>query len=76
MKSNAVGEFKVLFLPSFQPNLSSIASGVTGSFVAVLALSVLYECVRGLHVHLRSILSQQDREKPLTEKKSDFEYIR
>ena len=57
--------------------MSSFITDVAGSFVAVLALAVLYECVTGLHVHLRSHLqSHQEREKTLTRKKSDFENIK
>lgn len=48
---------------------------VTGSFVAVLALAVLYECVTGLHVHLRTHLSHQERDRTLTRKKSDFKNV-
>ena len=56
--------------------MSSLITDVAGSFVAVLALAVLYECVTGLHVHLRSNLSRQERETTLTRKKSDFEKIK
>ncbi|XP_020626941.1 probable low affinity copper uptake protein 2 isoform X2 [Orbicella faveolata] len=60
----------------FQQWRATSTQAVTGSFVAVLALAVLYECMTGLHVHLRSHLSHQEREKTLTTKKSDFENIK
>ena len=34
--------------------------GVSGSIVAVLALAVLYECAKGLNVHLRSPIKDQN----------------
>ena len=49
--------FKYILPQIFQFNCSKlIFVGVGGSTVAVLALAVLYECAKGLHVYLRSRL--------------------
>ncbi|CAH3038358.1 unnamed protein product, partial [Pocillopora meandrina] len=46
-----------------------IFSGVSGSIVAVLALAVLYECAKGLHVYLRSRLQNQNERTNVTKRR-------
>lgn len=71
MKARGVWIFEMLI---FSLTLVLFCTDVTGSFVAVLAMAVLYECAIGLHVRLRSHILHRDREKRLTKKTSDFDY--
>ncbi|XP_078365389.1 protein SLC31A2-like isoform X2 [Oculina patagonica] len=66
---------KQLFILFQQWKVTS-TKDVAGSFVAVLALAVLYECVKGIHAYLRSHLKHHDRGTPLTKKQFDLECTR
>lgn len=59
------------FIQDFQSSNCRILifSGVSGSIVAVLALAVLYECAKGLHVYLRSRLQNQNKRTNMTKRR-------
>ena len=61
---------------SFQNVYIYLFIGVSGSIVAVLALAVLYECVKGLNVYLRSRIKNQSGRATVMKNKIYSEDIR